>query len=139
MQSQVDMADQQAPDISDRKNWPNWVKITLKWLGIGGALVGAVALVIGGLGNVWEGGSKLCAAVGLCAPGAAPPILPNLNTDWVDGGHTAGEYCRPQLAAYQQQYPIFNITMTELPNETHKNLLGHVRYKFHCAFAATPK
>src|SRR6185437_14250584 len=91
LQSEVAMTDQKARDISDEKDWPNWVKVTLKWLGIAGALIGAVALVVVGVGNVWKGTSKLCAAVGICRPSAptsAPPILPNLDVGPVDGGHT---------------------------------------------------
>lgn len=136
------MTDQKTPDISDQKDWPNWVKATLKWLGIAVALVGGVALIVVGVGNVWEGGNKLCTVIGLCTPSArkpTPPILPNLDIGPVDGGHTTDEYCKPRLAAYEKQYPNFNIAMTELPYETHKDLVGHVTYKFHCAFAATPK
>src|SRR6202012_5689962 len=120
------LADPELADRAERKNWPNWVKTTLRWLAIAAALIGAVALVVGGIQKVWEGADKLCTAIGRCpaeAPTSAPPILPNLNTDWVDGGHSAAEYCNPQKVIYEKQYPSLNITMTELPYEMHKSLL----------------
>ena len=143
------MADKEA-DESDQKDWPSWAKALLRWLAILGALVGAIALIVTGVGNVWEGVGNLCKSIGICesAPpppvvpktaAGPPPLLPNLNTDWVEGGHTAQEYCNPQKAAYEKQYPNFTIEMTILGDENKKDFLGHVTYRFHCAFAAKPK
>lgn len=147
------MSENKTPDFSDQKHWPDWVKGTLRWMGIAAALIGAIALVIAGVGNVWEGGEKLCAAIALCDAHAPPPIptptpskvvvetprLPDLITDWVGRGHTADEYCNPQKTAYEKQYPGFNIDMTKLADESQKHFLGHVTYRFHCAFVASPK
>jgi hypothetical protein len=143
------MADNGA-DESDQKDWPGWVKSLLRLMAIVGALVGAIALIVTGVGNVWEGVGNLCKSIGICGsatpvpevPKAAavpPPQLPNLSTDWVEGGHTAQEYCNPQKAAYEKQYPNFTIEMTILGDENRKDFLGHVTYRFHCAFAAKTK
>jgi hypothetical protein len=150
------MADQNAPAGGVQPNWPNWVKTMLKWLGIAAALVGAVALVITGVGNVWNGTATLCKDIGLCSRSDTPapnpksptgsgitnvaaPILQSFDSEWVDGGHTADEYCNPRKAAYEQQYPSYTIVMTKLPDETHKDVLGHVTYRFQCNFVAQPK
>ena len=69
------------------------------------------------------------------------PIIPNADSDWVDGGSSPDMYCNPQLAAVRQKYLDFNIAM-QIPPEGHKTEytpFKHDLYRYYCSFVATPR
>jgi hypothetical protein len=73
-------------------------------------------------------------------PAEPTPVIPSYTTDWVTGGG-GHPYCQPRLAAYQAQYPNFNITVTEPPGEhtSFYNPFKQDRYRYSCIFTAIPK
>ena len=105
----------------------------VKWLGIAGA-------VVVGLAGLVEGAKKLDDAFHLWTPKPSEvPKISQYDSPRVDGGHTAEEFCNPQLDAYAAQYPDFNIEMRILPSKGDRDWKQHVTYVFHCVFIPTPK
>lgn len=125
--------------IGPQKGWPRWANRTVLWIGIPtGILVALVAF----LGAVKDFGGYLksgCETVSACVVAKpAPPTIPNYTSPWVDGGHSATDYCEPQAAHYRVIYPKFNIAWRPLGEGRNKDW-GHATYQYNCAFEATPK
>jgi hypothetical protein len=72
----------------------------------------------------------------------ASPVIPDADSDWVDGNSYPGErFCILQLRTIQVKYPEFDITMQDLP-EGHKseyNPFKHDLYRYRCSFSVSKK
>lgn len=126
--------------VTPQRGWPRWANILVLLLGVPtGLLLTAVAL----FGAVGDAGAYLtagCQFVGVCAKAKpTPPTIPNYFTDWVDGGHNAGQYCEPQKKHWEAVYPDFNISWSALGEQRDKDWRGHATYKYGCGFTATVK
>jgi hypothetical protein len=126
--------------IAPQKGWPKWANKLIMFFGVPtGILLAALALfgAVGQFGGFVKSG---CQAAGICAAAKpASPSIPNYTSPWVDGGHSAQDYCEPQAQHYRAVYPDFNITWRALGEGRDKVGFGHAIYQYNCAFEATAK
>jgi hypothetical protein len=129
------MAQRSTRRLSPAQQSVNWL---IQWVGIATTLIGAIAALLLAIGKFGDAAYAPCRpfpSLPWCT--ANPPKLAALDAGPVGGGHNQGEYCEPRAAAYRSQFP--NYTISWKGSETsNKDLLGHVTYRYHCEFIATP-
>jgi hypothetical protein len=111
----------------------------VKWIGVATSLIGAVTallLVIGKFGDAVGATCKSFPSVPFCSS-ITPLTLAPYDSPKVGGGHTQKEFCEPQASAYRSQHPGYEIRWMA-SEESNKDFLGKVTYKYHCVYAATP-
>jgi type II secretory pathway pseudopilin PulG len=65
-------------------------------------------------------------------PEPSPPF--ELSSDWLGGGHSQGELCQALRAQAVARYPNRTIIQLSSREESKKDWLGHVEYKYFCTF-----
>jgi hypothetical protein len=126
--------------IAAQKGWPRWANRLIVWIGVPtGILLGLVGL-FGAVEQFGGYAKQGCEAIGVCPTAKpTPPVIPNYSSPWVDGGHSAKEYCEPLAEHYREIYPAFNISWRDLGEGRDKVGLGHAIYRYNCGFEATAK
>ena len=127
-------------DLQTPTHAPRAVTRLIHWIGIAAALLGALTALLVALGKFGEAAYATCnpfPSIPWCVD-LAPPKLAAYDSPEVDGGHTQAEYCEPVAVKYRSQFPDFDIQW-QASEGSHKDLLGHVTYTYHCEFSAVPK
>jgi len=126
--------------IAPQKGWPRWANRVIVWIGVPTGLLLAIVAFFSAMEQFGGYVKSGCEATGYCIAGKpTPPVIPNYTSPWVDGGHSAKDYCEPQATHYRAIYPAFNITWRALGEGRDKDWLGHATYQYNCAFEATSK
>lgn len=126
--------------LTPQRGWPRWANRAILWLGIPTGLLVTFVALLGAVDSVGSYAKRGCESAGICVKAKpTPPTLPNYTSPWVDGGHSAAEYCEPQAQHYRDIYPSFTIAWRALGEGRDKDWRGHVTYQYNCAFAAVAK
>ncbi|WP_139349862.1 hypothetical protein [Thioalkalivibrio denitrificans] len=62
------------------------------------------------------------------------PITVSLSTGWLGGGHNQLQQCRILRSAVESEYPDRTILLVGSSEESKKDFLGRVEYKYFCTF-----
>ncbi|WP_213956690.1 MULTISPECIES: hypothetical protein [unclassified Variovorax] len=65
-------------------------------------------------------------------PSTSPPF--ELSSDWLGGGHNQGELCQALRSQALARYPNRVIIQLSSREESKKDWLGHVEYRYFCTF-----
>ncbi|MEH3063116.1 MAG: hypothetical protein PGN33_10290 [Methylobacterium radiotolerans] len=57
-----------------------------------------------------------------------------VESGWLDGGHNQAEVCGGFMNDLKAKNPGAAINLVNSSEDSHKDFLGHVTYKYHCAF-----
>lgn len=146
------MNDDREKTGSGQASWPQWIKSLLKWIAIATAIIAAVTALLAAIGKLGDAYQGLCKTFGTCgvAPPAGPaqpvsktvpPVIPNADSGWIDGGSSPTKFCNPRLDAIGKQFPDFEIEMTILPEDHRSEYtpFKHDIYRYQCLFSAKNK
>ncbi|TPI29999.1 hypothetical protein FJW07_29865 [Mesorhizobium sp. B3-1-9] len=65
----------------------------------------------------------------------AKPVIASWDSPWVGGGHSQEEMCNVGLAALTNgQYKGKTLTIQTMSEDSNKDFLGHVTYRYHCTY-----
>jgi hypothetical protein len=68
-------------------------------------------------------------------PPSAPVARLTLDSPWLDGGHNQSEVCNGLIGDVRSRYPNKDIRIVGMSEDSRKDFIGHVTYKYHCQFA----
>lgn len=66
--------------------------------------------------------------------GASPQIV-TYSTGWMGGGHNQNEACEAGIRQYQPSFPNRVLSRISSDEESRRDFLGHVEYKYYCTIA----
>lgn len=67
-------------------------------------------------------------------PTPAEPITDIFETDWLGGGHNQNEACAQGIGVLQPKYSGKTLRVLTSGEQSRKDLLGHVTYKYFCKY-----